>query len=323
MNPIRIATLTLLAAAMAACSSIPADNAMLGQARSEYRAAQANGQTQSLAAAELKLAGDALARADAAFAKREDMAQVTQLAYLARQRTALAQEVAGRKGSEAAVAAASAERDKLRLEARTREADTATRNAAIATQDAASAQRQSEAAQRQALASQQQAAASRQQAAASQQQAAALQQQAADAERRNQVMAAQLSELNAKKTDRGMVITMGDVLFDTGRAELKSGALRNVERLGSFLKEYPQRKAMIEGYTDSTGSDQTNQALSGRRAEAVMTALLGMGVASAQLSAQGFGEARPVAGNDNAGGRQMNRRVEIVLSDENGVVSSR
>ena len=309
MNPMRLFTLTLLAAAMAACSSTPTNNAMLDQARSDYRSAQANGQTQSLAAAELKQAADALARAEASFAQRDETVQVNQLAYLSQRRTALAQGAAGRKGSEAAIASASAERDQLRLAARTREADMATQNAAMATQDAAQAQRQAEASQQQALASQRQAAAS--------------QQQAGDAERRSQALAAKLAELNAKQTDRGMVITMGDVLFDTGRAELKLGAMRNVERLGSFLKEYPQRRAMIEGYTDSTGSDQTNQALSGRRAEAVMTALLGMGVASPQLAAQGYGEARPVAGNDNAGGRQMNRRVEIVLSDENGVLGAR
>ncbi|MDP1535528.1 MAG: OmpA family protein, partial [Rubrivivax sp.] len=324
MNSIRTTTLTLLAAAtLAACSSIPATNVMLEQARSDYGLAQASNQTQTLAPAELKQAGDALARADAAFAKREDKAQVTQLAYLSRQQTALAQEAAGRKASEAAVAAASAERDKLRLDARTREADLAAQSAAIATQDAAASQRQAEASRQQSEAAQRQAMASQQQAAASRQQAAAMQQQAGEAERRNQVLAAQLRELNAKQTDRGMVITIGDVLFDTGRAELKSGAVRNVERLGSFLKEYPQRKALIEGYTDSTGSEQTNQALSGRRAEAVMTALLGIGVSGGQLSAQGFGQARPVAGNDNAGGRQMNRRVEIVLSDENGMHSRR
>jgi outer membrane protein OmpA-like peptidoglycan-associated protein len=317
MNPIRITTLTALAAAvLAACSSLPANNGQLDQARSDYREAQANPQTQTLAAAELKQAGEALATAEAAFANRDDTAAVNHLAYLSRQRTALAQEAANRKGSEAAVAAASAERDKLRLDARTREADNATATAAVATRDAANSQRLSEAAQRQATAAQQAA-------IASQQQAASSMQQAGDAESRNRALEAQMRELNAKKTERGMVITIGDLLFDTGSAELKPGGLRNIERLGGFLKQYPQRKAMIEGYTDSVGSDSSNQALSGRRAEAVMTALVGMGVGRAQLSAQGFGEARPVAGNDNAGGRQMNRRVEIVLSDENGTLSTR
>lgn len=323
MNPIRITALTLLAAAMAACSTVPTNNTLLDQARSDYREAQANSQTRTLAPAELKQAGDALALAEASFAHRDKADKVNHLAYLSRQRTALAQEAAARKGSDAAIAAASAERDRLRLDARTREADTATMNAAIATQDAAASQRQSEASRRQSEAAQRQAMASQQQAAVSQQQAAVAQQQASEAERRTQALEAQLRELDARKTDRGMVITIGDVLFDSGRAELKSGGMRNVERLGGFLKQYPQRKAVIEGYTDSTGSDQSNQVLSGRRADAVMTALLGMGVGQGQLSARGYGETHPVAGNDDAGGRQMNRRVEIVLSDENGVVSSR
>jgi len=323
MNTIRFTSLTLMAAALAACSSVPPGNAQLDQARRDYLAAQANVQAQALAPVELRQAGDALALAEAAFARHDEAARVDQLAYLSKQRTALAQETAGRKGSEAAVANASAERDRLRLEARTREADLATRNAAVATEDAAASQRRSAVAQEQAAASRQQAAASRQQAADAQQLAAASQQQAGEADRRSRALEAQMRELNAKQTERGMVITMGDVLFDTGRAELKPGGRRNVERLGGFLKEYPQRKASIEGYTDSTGSSESNQALSGRRADAVMMALLDMGVGRGQLSTHGYGEIHPVAGNDNAGGRQMNRRVEIVLSDENGVLGSR
>ncbi len=331
MNPIRLYTLTLLAAAtLAACGSMPANNTMLDQARSEYRDAQASSQMQVLAPAELRQAGEALARANEAFARDEDSTKVTQLAYLARQRVALATEAAGRKDAEAAVAEASAVRDRLRLEARTREADAATRNAALATQDAAASQRQSAASQQQARSAQQQANASQQRADASQQQAnesmqaaAASQQQADEAQRRNAALEAQLRDLNAKKTERGMVITIGDVLFDTNQAQLKSGGMRSIERLSGFLKEYPQRKAAIEGYTDSTGSDSTNMALSGRRADAVLSALIGMGVDRNQLISSGYGESYPVAGNDSAGGRQMNRRVEIVLSDENGTVTPR
>ena len=106
-------------------------------------------------------------------------------------------------------------------------------------------------------------------------------------------------------------------------AHLSSGGLRSIERLGAFLVSYPQRKALIEGYTDSVGSDTSNQALSERRADAVLTALLGLGVGREQVSAQGFGESYPVAGNGDAGGRQQNRRVEIVMSDEAGMLIRR
>jgi len=310
MTPIRLATLAVLAAAaLAACSSTPPHNTMLDLARSDYSSAQADPQTRTLAPAELKQAADALALAEASLARDDRMAQVDQLAYLARQRVALAGEAADRRASEAVVAEATAARDRMRLAARTREADDATQAAANARRDASASQQQSAAAQQQAAAAQQQAAASRQ--------------QAGDAERRSQALEAQLRELDAKKTDRGLVITIGDVLFDTDQSELRAGGRRSIERLGSFLKEYPQRKAMIEGYTDSVGSDSHNQALSGRRADAVRTALVGMGVGGGQLLAQGYGEMHPVAGNDSAGGRQMNRRVEIVLSDENGVITPR
>ncbi len=303
MKTFRIATLSVLATAvLAACSSMPASNASLDQARSDYRGAQADPKTRTMAPAELKQAGDALTRAETSFSRRDEPADVDHLAYLARQRTALAQAAASRKGFEADIAAASTERDQLRLAARTREADAANSSAASANLDASRAQRQ---------------------ATASQQQAATSQQQASEAERRSAALEAQLRELNAKKTDRGMVITIGDVLFDTGRAQLKSGGIRNVERLGAFLKEHPQHKARIEGYTDSTGSDAGNQALSERRADSVLAALVDMGVTRGQLAAQGYGDAHPVAGNDNSGGRQMNRRVEIVLSDENGVLGAR
>ncbi len=317
MNQFHRATLTVFAAAvLSACSSVPASNSLLDQARIDYRNAQASTQTQTLASTELKLAADALARAEAAYARRDDTTQVNQLAYLARQSVALAQETASRKVAETTVAEAAATRDQLRLAARTSEADAAGQTAAVAKRDATASQQQAEAAQRQSASSQQQA-------AMSQQQATAAQQQAGDAERRNAMLETQLRDLNAKKTERGMVITIGDVLFDTNQAQLKSGSLRNIERLGGFLKAYPQRKAAIEGYTDSTGSDSLNLALSGRRADAVGTAQQGMGGAGSQVGAQGYGETHPVAGNDSAGGRQMNRRVEIVLSDDSGVIAPR
>ncbi|MGC4077890.1 MAG: OmpA family protein [Rubrivivax sp.] len=277
----RFALAVLTAATLAACSSTPPVNSRLEQARSDYRSLQADPEAQRLAAAELKQAADALALAEAAQARGDEVAKVDQLSYLADQRVALARETSRRKASEEAVARASAERDRLRLEARTREAE-------AAAQAAAAAQRE----------------------------AAASQQQASEAERRNAQLQAELRELNAAKTERGMVVTVGDVLFATGRAELNAGGVRRLEPLGRFLKDHPQRRARIEGYTDSTGSPATNLELSRRRAEAVMAALLDMGVARSQLSTEGRGESMPVADNGNAAGRQMNRRVEIVLADD-------
>ncbi|MEO8524191.1 MAG: OmpA family protein [Caldimonas sp.] len=310
MKYTRILSLALVSVALlAACATTPEPNAMLEQARSDYRAAAADPQARDLASVELKQAGDALARADEAWSRRDAKPQVDHLAYIARQRTAIAEDTARQKGAELAVANASSQRDKMRLAARTDEADAAHRAA-----DAA--RMQSEQAQRQNAIAQQQADAARLQAAASQQ-------QAADAQQRNSQLEAQLRDMNAKKTERGMVVTIDDVLFDTDQARLKPGGMRNVEKLAGFFQQYPRRTALVEGFTDSTGSSGHNQELSGRRADAVRSALVGMGVSGDRIATHGYGEAYPVAGNDNSSGRQLNRRVEIVLSDDAGVVAPR
>jgi OmpA-OmpF porin, OOP family len=128
----------------------------------------------------------------------------------------------------------------------------------------------------------------------------------------------QLADLQAKQTDRGMVVTMGDVLFDTGRATLKPGAVAVLDRLAAYLQANPQTRLLIEGHTDSTGSEATNEVLSQRRADAVASALIERGVSGQNLRAVGKGESLPVASNDTAAGRQQNRRVEVVLSDHDG-----
>ncbi len=134
---------------------------------------------------------------------------------------------------------------------------------------------------------------------------------------------AQLKALNAQQTERGMMITLGDVLFSTDKAQLKSGGIRNVQKLADFLNQYPQYKVSVEGHTDSRGSDEYNQELSYRRADAVQMALMNMSISSDRINKRGYGEDFPVASNGNAGGQQLNRRVEIILSDENGRITSR
>jgi outer membrane protein OmpA-like peptidoglycan-associated protein len=128
----------------------------------------------------------------------------------------------------------------------------------------------------------------------------------------------QLADLQAKKTDRGMVVTLGDVLFDTGQATLKPGANLALNRLAIFLSANPQTKIIVEGHTDSRGSDEYNEVLSERRARAVATELMSRGISTDQLQTLGRGKGYPVASNDTPEGRQQNRRVEIVFSDASG-----
>lgn len=272
--------MTLIAVAILAGCAAP-KNSSLSEAHNSYNSAFTNPQVTTLAALELKEAGDSLNKADDALSKGESTATVNQLAYIAHQKVAIAQETAKSKAAELAVTNASAKRDQIRLEARTAEVN---------------------------------------------QQAAALAAASAKAERDQALITQQemqLKELNAKKTKRGLVITLGDVLFGTNKAQLKSGGMRNMQKLADFLRQYPQQKVLVEGYTDSTGSDSLNQKLSDRRANAVRTALIDMGISSDRVTTRGYGEEFPVASNDTASSRQLNRRVEIILSDENGNIAPR
>ena len=131
----------------------------------------------------------------------------------------------------------------------------------------------------------------------------------------------EMAALQAEKTDRGMVLTLGDVLFDVGESTLAPGAARNIGQIASFMQRYPDRQAVIEGHTDSMGDDDFNLDLSRDRAFAVRQALIQSGVSGSRISTQGFGEALPVANNDSSSGRQKNRRVEIIFPNAQSQVS--
>jgi len=126
----------------------------------------------------------------------------------------------------------------------------------------------------------------------------------------------ELRDLQAKQTDRGMVLTLGDVLFDTGKATLKPGAYSTIDRLAQVLNSSHNSRVVIEGHTDSVGSEEMNQSLSEQRAQAVQSALMQRGVSGSQVRSLGKGETTPVAGNDTASGRQANRRVELIFSQD-------
>ncbi len=291
-----------VAALLAACGSTPKATSLLNQTRVEYRMAQASPNVATYAPLEMKQASDAMAKADASAAEGNSDADIDKLAYLARQQIALTQEVTKRKVAEAEVANAGKQRDQLVLDQRTNEANAAQIRAHAANQAAVIAQTD---------------------AAHAKQQTALAQDEAAAAQQRNAQLEAQLADLAAKKTARGTVITLGDVLFGTDLSRLNSAGMASAQKLATILQNNPQRNVLIEGFTDSTGAAAYNQGLSERRATAVQNALQQLGVAPGRVAMRGYGESFPVAANDTPSNRQLNRRVEIILSDAQGKVIAR
>lgn len=310
MQTNKIFPMALIAiAVLSGCTSTPPQNAQLTAAHSNYNEARSNPQVANLAALELKDAGDTLDKADIALSKGQGLSTVDHLAYLANQKVGIAQETAKQKTAELAVTNAAANRNEVRLAARTAEADQARQQVAMANEIADQQATDLAAAD---------ANAQRDQALITQQAQQAQQLMALNAQQQEQLKA-----LNAKKTERGMVITLGDVLFSTDKSKLGSGGVHNVQKLADFLKQYPKDKVLIEGHTDSTGSAGHNQTLSTQRADAVRTALTDMGIGNDRISIRGYGEKYPIVSNDTAANRQLNRRVEIILSDSNGNIAPR
>ena len=133
----------------------------------------------------------------------------------------------------------------------------------------------------------------------------------------------QLRGLNAKQTERGTLVTFGDVLFDFDQASLKANSRDSVTTLANYLIKNPDRKVIVEGYTDSVGSAAFNQTLSERRAQSVRNALVRKGVDPTRIVAQGYGKEYPVANNSSDSGRAQNRRVEVTISNDNQPVAPR
>jgi outer membrane protein OmpA-like peptidoglycan-associated protein len=290
-------TAVAMASLLVACASVPDRSARLEEARAAVAAAQVDSQLQRHSAMEMRSASAALERANVAHAAKADAAEVDHLAYMASRKVVVARETSAAREAEALVAGASLERDALRLALRTAEADSARRQLVTAeqrgvTQDAALAQAGREAASDRA--------------------------EIARGDARVDDLEAQLKQLNARRTERGIVVTLGDMLFDSGQSRVLASGAASVSGLAEFMRRNPTRRASVEGFTDSQGGDDANQALSERRAEAVRVMLVGMGIDGSRLSSRGLGEADPVASNDTADGRRSNRRVEIVFSGESG-----
>ncbi len=268
---------------LAACSAGPTRPDGADNARAKLTQLQSDPQLATRAPVAIKEAEAAVVAAEK---PQEDKALAQHLVTLADRKVETAKALAQTRLAEDQRKTLSEQRETARLDSRTREADAARGDAAAARSEAD---------------------ASRQSADAARLEAEALQRQ--------------IAELNAKTTERGLVVTLGDVLFATGKSDLKGGAVSNLAKLAAFLNQYQDRTVIIEGYTDSVGGDDYNQGLSQRRADSVRAYLVQQGVSSVRLTAAGMGEGSPVAGNDTSTGRQQNRRVEVIIA--NTVTSSK
>jgi outer membrane protein OmpA-like peptidoglycan-associated protein len=261
---------------LAGCVSSPPPAVEL--VRSEYQQAAREPRIAQHASLQLHDAEQALRRLEST--PRRDEEEIEHLVYVTKQRIAIAR-AAGEAGAlEEQIERLGEHRDELRLNAREAEAAQARAEAASSEADAEMARRV-----------------------------------AASAIDRARDLESRLEELKAEQTERGLVMTMSDVLFAFGKAELLPGAERALGEVATLLNEYPDRRIAIEGHTDNVGSDEFNERLSRDRAEAVASLLRARGVDPARIEVRGLGEKMPVASNDEDAGRQANRRVEIVLAE--------
>jgi outer membrane protein OmpA-like peptidoglycan-associated protein len=259
----------------------PRENIALKQAKEAYANAKEDPNVMANASVPLYEAGRTLKNAEMATSEDE----TNHLAYMAEKQTAIAVATAQQKLAEDERQKLAKEKDQIVLEQKERQARKARGEAEEYQKRAETALAQTK----------------------------KLEQEAETALAQTKKLEQELSALKAEKTDRGYVLTLGDVLFATGKAELMSGAQRTIDQLAAFLNKYPTRNVSVEGHTDSVGSEDYNLMLSQRRAESVRFAIMARGISSDRITARGMGELYPVASNDTPAGRQQNRRVEILI----------
>ena len=268
----------------AGCGGIPANHPDLLRAQEAYDEVESNAWVNENAPVEKYEAAQALQKAEQA----ETIEDLEYLSYLAERRSQIAVAAAKTRRAEKEIAALAKEKNMVLLEAREVEIQEKTRKIQVREQEVEAARAE----------------------------AAQALEQAALARKMANKLERELAELNAKQTDRGIVLTLGDVLFEFDKAALMSGGFRAVNKLATFLKEYGNRNVLIEGHTDSIGTPEYNIDLSRRRAEAVRSALIEKEIARYRIITKGYGKSYPVASNETEAGRQQNRRVEVIILDE-------
>ena len=303
------------------------------RARKTYAEAKANPNVEAYAPLQLQEAGKALQAAEQA--KETD--DILQLGYLAEKKTRVAVTTADGKASERNIDKLNVENAELIAKKRTLEAERARRETGMAMSETERARREAgvatseaERAKREAGMAMSEAEQARMAAAADAEKAAIAKRQAeqaisaagmeaakaAEAKAEADQLMKELSELKAQQTERGIVLTIGDVLFATGKANLSPDANKSVAKLAEFLKKYQKRDVLIEGHTDSVGKDDYNLTLSRNRADSVKDKLVGGGIEAGRITTVGYGKKFPVASNDTMAGKAQNRRVEVIILNE-------
>ena len=270
---------SVLALAITGCASHK-DSKALSDLETQYNQLASQPFVNEYAPVALKEAEEAITTVKK-LEKEGDKTLIKHHQYIAQLKLDTALAVAKHKRAEAAIGNAEVRRKDALLNAKEQEVDSLRNRAAVAEYRAS----QSEAAARE---------------------------MAAKAE----ALAKTLQDFSAKQSERGLVLTMGNILFELNKSTLRPGAERTLEKVAAFLTEYPNRSVLIEGFTDSLGSSEYNQDLSERRAESVVNELQRLGISSSRLSSKGYGEEYPVATNNTDAGRQQNRRVELIIANE-------
>jgi outer membrane protein OmpA-like peptidoglycan-associated protein len=272
------------------CSSLPERVETLEQARALVQSLEQDPLTRDVAADRYENARRALDRAEAKYEENESLDLIEHDAYIALRNAQIAEQHIAEQRARDELQAGEAERNRVLLQAREREAQQAQQLAA---------QRGGQLEQR------------TEELEAAQQRAEQLQESTDQLEQ-------ELADLEAEQTERGLIMTLREVLFEVDGAQLQPGAESALQRIAQVLNEHPERNLLIEGHTDSTGAAAYNQQLSEQRAEAVRAALAERGIDRSRVETRGLGESYPVASNESPAGRQMNRRVEIIVSDQQG-----
>jgi OmpA-OmpF porin, OOP family len=310
----RLVTGLLPLTVLAGCASADleqAAKAQLAKAQTAYRQAQSDPSVQAHAQLQLADAQKAVQAAEQA----TNPADMQQLGYVAEKKAQTASVIGAIRKTEQDTQMMGRETQDILLQKRDRELKAARADADQARAAAEARARDAEAKAREAEQARTQAEQARVAAESARAQA--------DAEQaKNAALLKELSDLKGQQTNRGLVLTVGDVLFATGKAEVAAGGMRSIDKLAEWLKKNPTRNLLIEGHTDNTGTEDFNMTLSQQRADAVRNALVSRGVGADRITTRGYGPRYPVVANDSAAGRQQNRRVEVVVLNEGATAES-